>query len=106
MLPVQHDSIVSSSCRCTSRFIRRRSIALQSRSPSAQRFAERGGMHVCMANGIWWCAGKKLLESQVEQLESEFPGRVKGIVQFSAKYAHLITAGALHGNQTGLLLIP
>ncbi|KAK9799719.1 hypothetical protein WJX73_003691 [Symbiochloris irregularis] len=38
--------------------------------------------------------GKKALESEVEQLGTQFPGRVKGIVEFSAKYAHLITAGA------------
>lgn len=38
--------------------------------------------------------GRKKLEKQVEELESKFPKKVKGVVKFSAPLAHQITAGA------------
>ena len=38
-------------------------------------------------------AGRKKLEKQVEELESKFPKKVKGVVKFSAPLAHQITAG-------------
>ena len=39
-------------------------------------------------------AGRKKLEKQVEELESKFPKKVKGVVKFSAPLAHQITAGS------------
>ena len=41
--------------------------------------------------------GKKALESQVKNLEKQFPGLAAGVVKFSNPMAHTITAGALSG---------
>lgn len=41
--------------------------------------------------------GKKALESQVKNLEKQFPGLAAGVVKFSNPMAHNITAGALRG---------
>lgn len=38
--------------------------------------------------------GKKSLESQVKQLDTQFPGLAAGVVKFSSPMAHIITAGA------------
>ena len=51
-----------------------------------------------------WVPGKRALEAQVDELEGKFPGKVKGIVQFSVRYAHLITAGAALAPQLACIL--
>lgn len=38
--------------------------------------------------------GKKYLEKQLEQLETKFPTKARGIVKFNVPLAHLMTAGA------------